>query len=355
MIRVGVVGLGKMGLSHQALIRSHPDVTLAAVCDSTNYVLDVLERYTGVKTWSSYDRMLEEAALEAVIIATPSSSHAPMVRAALEHGMHVFCEKPFVLTPHEGPALVGLAAQQNLVNQVGYHNRFVGTFAEVRRLLDAGAIGDVSHALAEAYGPVVLRPQSSTWRHRSSEGGGCLYDYGAHPLNLLNWYLGSPTHVGGTVLGRVFSRDAEDEVYSTLHFEGGATAQLSVNWSDESYRKMTTKISLWGSGGRIYADRQEIQVYLRDGANAPDGYRKGWTVKYNTDLAPPVWFYVRGEEYSSQLDHLVLRIKDRGNPAVNDFESALATDQTIKMLLDDAAGVRAAPALPGRRLHPRGA
>ena len=161
------------------------------------------------------------------------------------------------------------------MTQVGYHNRFVGAFAEVKRLLDMGAIGRVTSVLAEAYGPVVLRDKGSTWRSKREEGGGCLYDYAAHPLDLLTWYCGAPSGVGGTVLGQVFSRQTEDEVFSTLYYPSGSTAQLSVNWSDESQRKMTTKLTFWGTNGRIYVDRQECQVYLRDTATIPEGYQAG--------------------------------------------------------------------------------
>ncbi|MBK8018952.1 MAG: Gfo/Idh/MocA family oxidoreductase [Betaproteobacteria bacterium] len=305
MIRLAVVGLGKMGLSHLGMIRAHPDVSVDAVCDSTGYLLDVLEKYTGLRTYSDFDRMLSEVPLDAVIIATPSRMHAPMVTKALEHNIHVFCEKPFCLDAKEGEEATRIARDRKLVNQVGYHYRFVGAFQEVKRLLDLGAIGDVTHVLAEAYGPVVLRPKGSTWRTQRQEGGGCLYDYAAHPINLVNWYLGMPVGVGGTALHSVFSRDTDDEVFSTLYFENGVTAQLSVNWSDESYRKMSTKMTIWGTSGRIYADRQECQVYLRDTVEPPPGYHTGWNMRYTTDLTDPVWFYVRGEEYSAQLDYFV--------------------------------------------------
>src|SRR5205085_4381141 len=130
-----------------------------------------------------------------------------MVRAALNRGLHVFCEKPFTLTVTDADELTALARDKSLVTQVGYHNRFVGAFAEVKHLLDAGAIGTVTHGLGEAYGPVVLKPKGTTWRSRKEEGGGALYDYAAHPLNLLNWYLGEPAGVGGTVLNSIFSRE----------------------------------------------------------------------------------------------------------------------------------------------------
>lgn len=337
MIRLAVVGLGKMGLSHHAMINAHPRVKVSAVCDATGYVLDVLNKYTGVTTYTDFDLMLADVELDAIVIATPSAMHAKMVNAALAKGLHVFCEKPFCLDTAEGEAATRIANDRGLVNQVGYHYRFVGAFQEVKRLLDAKAIGEVKHILAEAYGPVVLKPKGSSWRTQRSQGGGCLYDYAAHPLNLVNWYFGEPETVGGTVLNKVFSSETEDEVFSTLFYEDGRSAQISVNWSDESYRKMSTKITVWGTAGRITADRQECQAYLRGASTVPYGYQTGWNIRNTTDLTEPVWFYLRGEEYSAQLDYFVRCIEEkRAYDNVNSFQSALATDKVISMMIDDA-------------------
>jgi predicted dehydrogenase len=353
VIRIAVVGLGKMGLSHLAIVKAHPDVELAAVCDASGYVLGVLKKYTGVATYSDYERMLREADLDAVLIATPSRTHASMVRAALDRGLHVFCEKPFTLQTSDAEELTALAGNKGLVTQVGYHNRFVGTFAEVKKLLDAGAIGDVTHVLGEAYGPVVLKAKGGTWRSRKDEGGGALYDYAAHPLNLVNWYLGEPAGVGGTVLNSIFSHEIDDEVHGTLLYEGGASARISVNWSDESYRKMTTRITIWGTEGRIVADRQECQVYLRDTAMIPEGYEPGWNVRYTTELTEPVGFYLRGEEYSAQIDHFVTRVKDGRVDGINGFESAAQTDRVIAAMIADAGKAATAVAPDAAAEPPR--
>lgn len=350
VIRVAVVGVGKMGLSHLSLLAAHPDVEMVAICDSSGYLLDVLSKSTGIPGVKDYDTLLERRDLDAVVIATPTHAHYPMVKAALERGLHVFCEKPLTLDVRQSTELAELARSRGLHAQVGYHNRFVAAFAEAKRLLDAGAIGEVRHAQAEAYGPVVLRAKGGTWRSRRADGGGCLYDYAAHPLDLLTWYLGEPTSVGGTVLGSIFSATTEDEVYSTLYYDGAVSAQLSVNWSDESYRKMSTKVTLTGTTGRITVDRQECQVYLRDTALVPEGYDVGWNVRYTTDLTPPVWFYVRGEEYSAELDHFVRAVDGNlpeGRPAdVNSFASAAVTDRVIASLLQDSEDVVAHTMVP---------
>jgi predicted dehydrogenase len=86
-----------------------------------------------------------------------------------------FCEKPFSLTSKQGEELVRLANQKWLVNQVGYHNHFIGTFIELKRLLKAGVIGELVHFTGEAYGPVVTKEKGGTWRTAPEEGGGCLF------------------------------------------------------------------------------------------------------------------------------------------------------------------------------------
>lgn len=335
-VRIAVVGLGKMGLSHFAMVNAHPNADTIA-CDGSGFLVDVLSKNIETPVHKDFDALLAREALDAVVIATPSKLHAPMVEAALDKGLHVFCEKPFCLDWQDSVRLAAMAADRKLIAQVGYHYRYVGTFREMRRLLEAGAIGTVTHVLAEAYGPVVLRPRRATWRTAKAEGGGCLYDYAAHPLNLLNWYFGMPARISGSVLSRMFSESTDDEVFSTLQWNEGPTAQLSVNWSDESHRKMTTRISMIGTNGRVFADRQECRLYLREEVPGLEGYGKGWTVKYTTELTGDRWFYLRGEEYSAQLDDFI-RAVAAGKSAAdeNGFASAAETDRTMAMIIENA-------------------
>ena len=352
MIRIGMIGLGKMGLSHHAIVNAHPEVKVVAACDTSGYLTDVLSKHTGLKCHADMERLLAEEALDAVVVSTPSKLHAPMVTAALARGLHVFCEKPFVLDTKDGERLVRLAADKGLVTQVGYHYRFVGAFREAARIVRSGALGRIHHVRAEAYGPVVLRNMGSTWRSAKNAGGGALYDYACHAIDLVNFIVGVPSGVGGVARHGVFSRDVDDEVYATFYYPDGASGQLCVNWSDESFRKMSTKISVWGTNGRVTADRQECQVYLREPhAGLPD-VGKGWTVRYTTDLSDEVWFYLRGEEYSAQIDYFVQSIKARRLDGENTFRSALETDQVLEMIVNGGApapGPRAAAPAPAPR------
>lgn len=347
MVRIAVVGLGKMGLSHLAMVRAHPEVDLVAACDATTYLTDVIGKHAELKCHADFDTLLAQEKLDAVMIATPSTLHASMVQKALDQGLHVFCEKPFVLDLTNGERLAALAQSKSLVTQVGYHYRFVGAFQEAARIVSSGALGTIHHVRAEAYGPVVLRPQGVTWRSSKGQGGGALYDYACHAIDLVNFIAGMPSAVSGVVRHSVFSRDVEDEIYCTMHYDSGASGQLSVNWSDESFRKMSTKISVWGTNGRVVVDRQECQIYLREPHPDLAGMAAGWNVRYTTELTDQVWFYLRGEEYSAQIDYFVQSIKNKRLNGQNAFATALQADRVVAMIL--AGGSAAAPIATQRR------
>lgn len=332
MIRTAIVGLGKMGLSHLALLRAHPEIELVAACDGQTYLTGILERYAGLKCYSDFDQLLSSEKLDAILIATPSKLHAAMVEKALRRGLDVFCEKPFVLDLADGERLCALAEEFGRVSQVGYHYRFVGAFQEASRVVRQGLIGRVHHVRVEARGPVVLRTKGSTWRTQKAEGGGVVYDYACHALDLVNAVAGPVLSVSGVVRNSVFSTDVDDEVYCSLHLDDGVSGQLSVNWSDESCRKMETKIQVWGEKGNVKADRQECVSYLREAPEKEGRLIKGWNQFNTVDLTEPVWYYLRGEEYSAQIDHFVKRIQKRETKGVNDFRSALETDRAVAMI-----------------------
>jgi len=329
MIRVGLIGVGKMGISHYSILGAHPAVQVAAVCDSMTYVTSALRKHTGVETFKDYREMIQSAGLQAVIVATPTATHFEAATHALERGLHVFVEKPLCLDAAQSARLAELAKARGLANQVGYHNRFIGTFQETRRLVRAGALGDVYHVSGSAFGQVVIRPKTGmTWRSKKSEGGGCLHDYASHVVDLMNFVKGAPASIASATLRSIYSRDVEDAVYASFRYADGASGQLETNWSDAAHRKMSTTISVFGTKGKIVADRQECRVFLREGAGI-ETYAPGWTIRYITDLQAPVGFYLRGEEYSAQLDAFVDAIT-RGTAALeNSFASAAETDEVI--------------------------
>ncbi len=335
MINSGIIGLGRMGASHFAIAKAHSEINLTAACEPSSFIATAIEKYSGISCYKDYKKMIDMAGLDCVFITTPTRFHYEMVKYAVEKGLHVFVEKPFCLNPNDAKILVDIAEQKKVVNQVGYHNRFIGTFREAKRLLDVKAIGDVYHISGEAYGPVVLKKKGGTWRSDTKEGGGCLYDYAAHVINLMQYFVGSPTGVGGSVLQKIYSAGVDDAVYSTFYFQGDISGQIAVNWSDEAYRKMSTQITILGRKGKVIADAQELKVYLRE-QPTENGYETGWNMRYVTDLSPEIDFYLRGEEYSAQIEYFFECIKTNEMNNINSFASAHDTDCVIDFIKKDA-------------------
>lgn len=334
MIKGAIIGLGKMGISHAAIVGAHPDVDMVAVCDTSSLVLDAFKKFSGVQTYNNYKELIEKEILDFVLVATPTRFHYPIAKFALENGLHVFCEKPFSLNTVEGKELENMAQNKFLVNQVGYHNHFIGTFREMKRLLKAGVLGELVHFVGEAYGPVVTKEKGGTWRSKPEEGGGCLYDYASHVINLIQEIIGRPVKASGSQLKNIYSNGVEDAVYGTLHLQNGISGIISVNWSDETYRKMSTTITVQGKNGKIICDATEIKIFLKE-ESKKEGLDKGWTIKYITDFAIPVKFYLRGEEYSAQIDQFIDSIKNKKPVEHNSFEEALYTDKVIEMIIND--------------------
>lgn len=334
-LKAGIIGLGKMGISHAAILGAHPNVELVAVCDSSSLVLDAFKKYTKSNVYTDYEKMLTKEGLDFVFIATPTKLHYRMAKSALEKKIHVFCEKPFSLNYAEGEELTELAMKNSLINQVGYHNHFIGTFIELKRLLNEKIIGDLVHFNGEAYGPVVTKEKGSTWRSKAEEGGGCTMDYASHVVNLIQEIISPPKIINGTLLKSIYSKGVDDAVYSLLTLENNLSGTLLVNWSDETYRKMSTSLTVFGKKGKIICDATEMKIYLNE-ANVKEKLEKGWTIKYITDFAIPVNFYLRGEEYSAQIDYFVDNVKNNIIGKLNTFQKALYTDKVMEMIMNKA-------------------
>lgn len=332
-----------MGVSHLAIASADPRIDLVAVCDSQPLFLTGVRTQLDLATYKNVDKMIDDQQLDAIFVATPTASHVELARTALQRGVSVFVEKPLTLSAAESAELARLADSNGAVGQVGYHNRFIGTFREAARLVESGVIGSVQQVDGKAFGPVVVKPPEGglTWRSKKSEGGGCLHDYACHVIDLMNFVAGRPSGVTGASLSSMYSTDVEDVVRCFFSYGNGATGALEANWSDESYRKMTTTIQVQGEWGKIFADRQECRLYLKPGRGS-DEFEDGWTIRYITELQEPVDFYLRGEEYSAQVAAFASAVQGRPDPAACTFDDGAATDHLVEEIVRVAEGGTAA-------------
>lgn len=242
--RLGLVGCGKVGNLHlDRLSREAADVV--AVCDPD---ADALARVAGrlprrPRLFRSEQDLLAAGLVDAVLLCTPHHLHAPQVRASLDAGVHVLCEKPFVTDTRVGDELVALARARGLALFVSYSLRNRG---HVRFLLAAaGRIGPLQRVVITA-GERWLPEYERTWRTRgAAAGSGYLFDAGSPLLDLLLRLVASPVVAVDAVLERC---GQEVDVRSSLRivFRSGVRADV-VLVGDAT--ENTEHIQLFGERG----------------------------------------------------------------------------------------------------------
>jgi predicted dehydrogenase len=335
-MNLGIIGIGRMGMTHYSIINSHPDVIIKAVVDTSSLVLSLLKKYiNGVNTYTDYNELFEKESLDAVIICTPPTLHYPVAIKATENGIHVFCEKPFTTKKVQANELVMLFEQKHLVNQVGYVNRFNDIFQAVKEYVQGGVIGEVIRFKSEMYSRTITKSEEGkTWRDSREKGGGAVFEVASHAIDLVNYIIGKPDKITGSSLTQIYSKNVEDAVNATFLYKNGISGTINVNWSDESYRKPTNKIEVFGSKGKILADQHGFKIFMKNELQSHN-LREGWNTRYITDVFKPVPFYVRGNEFTAQLYHFVECIKDKEKKNNCSFRDATNTLEVIEGIFND--------------------
>ncbi len=324
-----------MGITHFSILNSHPAVEIVAVCDASKSMLYILKNYVDVDTYTNYQKMLDEKDFDFLVISTPADSHADIVKSGIDRGLHIFVEKPFVLEPSQGKEILELPNTTKLVNQVGYVGRFHDVFMEVKRHLDSDLIGEIKRFKSEMLGATITKDAKNNWRGKKNLGGGCMYEFVSHCVDLIIYLIGEPEKVTGSVLQSIYSSDVEDVVSSTFLYENGVSGTLLANWSDESFRKPTNRIEIFGKNGKIIADQYSYKIFLKED-HQEEGFVKGWNTRYITDLAKSVRFDVRGRVYTRQLDYFVKCIENGQFENISSFSEAYKSDVLMERIRTDS-------------------
>lgn len=338
-LRLGIVGAGRMGITHFSIANTHADATVVGVADPSKLVSTMLGKYTRVGTYKDCRGLLKGETLDALLVCTPPALNPEILEAALERKLHVFVEKPFVLSASDGARLAKAFEEAGLVNQVGYVNRWNDLFTKARSFVDEGLIGKPLRFRSEMFSPTIVRdPGDAGWRTTHANGGGAVFEMASHAIDLIAYFFGAPEQVAGTSLTKVFSKQVEDVVSSSLFYDGGLAGTIYVNWSDASFRKPTNKFEVFGAAGKIQVDQHGMKVHLNE-ANAAHGLKAGWNELFITDVFTSVPFYVRGFEYTAQLYDFIAAVR-AGDPSRQGvrctFADAAANLRVIEQLFANA-------------------
>jgi scyllo-inositol 2-dehydrogenase (NADP+) len=334
-IKIGIIGMGRMGITHYSIINRHPDVVIESVADPSGLIITLMNKYLTVRTFKDYQELIDVSTPDAILVCTPPNLHFPIIKKAAEKGIHVFVEKPFTTKSNEASELARIYSSNRLVNQVGYVNRYNDVFAKVKELTTNGVIGKIIRFKSEMFSCTISKSdESSGWRATREGGGGAIFEMASHAIDLVNFLIGKPDKVIGSTLNKIYSKNVEDAVSSTFLYNNGMSGTIYINWSDTSYRKPTNKIEIFGKDGKILADQHSLKIYLNK-PNETYKLREGWNTLYITDVFEPVPFYVRGNEFTRQLWHFINCIQGKEKTNKCTFADGVNTLEVIDRIFGD--------------------
>ncbi|WP_137290529.1 Gfo/Idh/MocA family protein [Natronorubrum halophilum] len=257
--RVGLVGLGSLGIRLGRQFDSVPNTELVAIADinEDNLVEAGSELEVAASArYTDYETMLAEEPLDAAAIATPNGLHYAQVVAALERDLHVLCEKPLATSVEDARDLYRRNQETDRVIMLGYQRHLNPAFIMARERWATGdndptfITGEITHDWRSYY------ESMDDWRMSPElSGGGHLLNVGSHVIDAILWVTGlTPTHVNANV-----EFHDEDEIFDkqssiTIEFENGALA----NVSDSGIVACTREhIHIWDDDGAVYLEGRE--------------------------------------------------------------------------------------------------
>ena len=225
-LRVGIAGYGVVGKRRRLCVDSHPNMHTVAVCDQIFHSFTTHE--DGLRCYPNYKDLLTEK-LDVLFVCLPNYIASEVTIAGLQHGLHVFCEKP------PGRDVADIAAvieTQKLLPRLklkyGFNHRYHESVQDALKLIDTGEMGRIVN-LRGVYGKsqFVSFGQNSDWRiKREFSGGGILLDQGIHMLDLMRLFVGEFDEIHSFVSNNFWKHDVEDNAYALMKAKSGAVAML---------------------------------------------------------------------------------------------------------------------------------
>jgi len=253
-LKIGIIGCGGIANDkHMPSMAKQQDVELVAFCD---IIPERAEKaaadygVAGAKVYTDYRMLLADKSIDAVHVLTPNVSHCEITCEALEAGKHVICEKPMAANVEDAQKMMDTAKRTGKLFTVGYQYRFMDNHFTMKRYCDAGYLGEIYYAEANA----IRRRGVPTWgvfTDKSQQGGGPLIDIATHALDLTLWMMNNyePESVTGVTfekLGKLLGPDeqgnsfgvwdpakydVEDSAFGFVRMKNGALIIIRSSWA----------------------------------------------------------------------------------------------------------------------------
>ncbi len=265
-VRVGVVGAGIMGQQYARIYSCHPLAEVTAICSRGRKRLDEAADKLGIsQRYTEFAGMLETAPVDAVCVATPDYAHYPYVKAALEAGKHVLCEKPFTTDLREADELLALSrSRPELKLQVAFNHRWLNAYYHGFAAIRNNSIGKPVAGFARKNDTIWVAAEMIDWAAKTTP----MHFLGSHDIDLMRWFFGSEpveVHAYGAK-GVLAARgiDTYDVIQAQVKFSGGEFATFEASWiyPNTFPTIVDSFVEVIGSSGHLHFDRKRESIEM---------------------------------------------------------------------------------------------
>jgi predicted dehydrogenase len=276
-IRVGIIGAGLIGQTHSLMLkqiadRTEQSVRVVAIADVAGAAAaNLAARWPGAKAVSSAREILDEAAIHAVWICTPTALHRETCVAAAHAGKHIFCEKPLAMAAAEAAQMSAAIKSAGVISQVGLVLRFSPVYSVMKSLITDPEAGRVLAATMRDDQDFPIRGvHASGWRNDPKlTAGGTLVEHSVHDIDLFTWIFGSVRRLYCRTRNLTGAAGVEDFATTDFEFESGISAHLASIWHKMIGRPSNRRFEIFAENLFIASDfDMEGTIVVQRGADA---------------------------------------------------------------------------------------
>ncbi len=317
MVKFGIVGCGMIASINAEAIERIPSAKLVGVADNNFDVACSFSEKRSVKAYKSYDEMLSDSNIDAVVVCTPSCFHAQNAIDALKAGKHVVLEKPMAISLEDADKIIEAVNDTGKILTVVSQFRFSSDLLKVKGLIEKGAFGKISLCtLSMRYYRSPEYYSSSAWKGTLKfDGGGALINQGIHGIDLLQYLAGDVKTVAGVTRTLAHDVEVEDTAVATVEFVNGALGTIIA--STCAYPGFERKIEINGDKGFVILQENKIERLMIDGVDKTVELEK--TINASSDPAN-----ITCNEHKAQLENFIAAIEDEEALLVDCYEGRKA-------------------------------
>ncbi len=313
-IRMGLIGAGRMGkVFAHTLAYTVAEADLIAVADiDPKTSAEVAARYGARYHYTDYQELLKREDIDAVVIVTPTATHAEVIKAAAAAGKHIFCEKPLAQTLCLCDEAIAAVSAARVKLQLGFMRHFDPAYLMAKKKIDEGAIGH----------PVMFRSTGRDPKRTSLEfarrenSGGLIMDMGVHDFDLARWLMGSEVvrvqSEGGCLVYPELKEVSDiDNAMINLKFANGAVGNIDVSRNAVYGYDIRTEV-LGSEGGVLIGNLQKTATLVMTRAGV-------------THDTVPYFMERFGEAYANEIRDFVACLVENRPPSVTGLDARKAT------------------------------